>query len=225
MSHARLNAERARGIVLALGLLALAGPAKGQGTIVYSQPPQPIYYAPVGSQSTDIDLNGDGSADYTLISESGQTVLQPRNNNSFIVVPEPPPDLGAFVAALHQGDSIDPTPSSLDPRYVWFDASTDPFGYSLIAAMNTSGPLGNFFNGIHYIGLEFAYGGGMHYGWMRIDSPSPDVAYGQLLDWAYETSPNTPILAGAVPEPGTMTLCLLGLAIFSLSSYKARLKP
>lgn len=188
-----------------------------QGTINHGGPPNPIFYAPVGSQSTDMDLDGDGNADYTLISDSGQTVLQPRGNNSFIVVPEPPPDLGTFVAALQQGDGINATPSSLDPRFVWFDASTDPMGYSLIATMNTSGPLGNFFNGIHYVGLEFQYGGGLHYGWMRIDSFSPSVPDGQLLDWAYETRFDTPILAGAVPEPSTLglfvvsglTLCFL----------------
>ena len=192
--------------------------------MVYVVPQPPIYYAPVGSQSTDLDVNGDGNPDYTLISEFGQTVLEPRGQNSFIVVPEPPPDQGAFVAALHQSDAIVATPSSLDPVYVWFDAATDPLGYSLIAAMNTSGPLGNFFGGTHYVGLRLEFGGGSHYGWMRIDSPSPDVAFGQLLDWAYDTRPDAPILAGQVPEPSCISLCALGILLMLTRRSKSRVR-
>jgi hypothetical protein len=199
----------ARGAVLALMLALFTGSARAQGTIVYVVPQQPIYYGPVIDQSTDIDLNGDGVVDYTLISQFGETDLQPHGQNSMVVVPEPPPDYGSFVAPLVEGDVVNPTPSSLNPVFAWFDSSTDPFGYSLIAAMNTAGPLGYFFDGIHYVGLEFESGGNFYYGWMEIDSPSPDVAYGQVLGWAYETTPNTPIPAGAVPEPSTLSLLLI----------------
>jgi hypothetical protein len=56
-----------------------------------------------------------------------------------------------------------------------------------------------------YAGLDLYYDSAHHYGWMRISDPYPPMFMaGEILDWAYESSPNTPILAGAVPEPGTL---------------------
>jgi len=201
----------AQGAFLAL-VLALCTPnARAQGTVIFVIPQTPIYYSPV-DRSTDIDLNGDGIADYTLISDPGQTVLQPHGQNSLVVVPELPPDYGSFVAPLSQGDAVNSTPSSLNPVFAWFDPNADPLGYSLIAAMNTAGSLGYFFNGVHYVGFDFEYGGAFHYGWMEINCFFPTVPGGQVLGWAYETLPNTPVVVGDVPEPGAITLLLLGLA-------------
>jgi hypothetical protein len=201
-----------QGASLALMLALCAGSARGQGTVVFVVPQQPISYDPVNSRTYDIDLDGDGTTDYSLLVGFGEADLQAHGQNSMVVVPELPPDYGSFVAPLAQGDVVNPTPSSLNPVFTWYDASNDPIGHSLIAAMNTSGTLGYFFGGINYVGLRFQYGGAIHYGWMEIDSPSPDVAYGQVLGWAYETRPNTPIVIGAVPEPSAAALILLGLA-------------
>ena len=41
-----------------------------------------------------------------------------------------------------------------------------------------------------------------HYGWIHIENLFGSN-WGQISDWAYETRPDTPILAGAVPEPST----------------------
>ena len=45
-----------------------------------------------------------------------------------------------------------------------------------------------------------------------------------LYDYAYETVPNTPILAGegAVPEPTTISLFLLATALITLKRSKKR---
>jgi PEP-CTERM motif len=204
-------ARWAQGASLALMLALFAGSARGQGTVVFVVPQTPIYYAPV-DHSTDIDLNGDGTIDYTLVSDPDQTVLEPHGQNSMVVVPELPPDYGSFVAPLSQGDAVNSTPSSLNPVFAWYDPQTDPTGQSLIAALNTAGPLGYFFDGIHYVGLEFAYGGSFHYGWMEINCFFPSVPGGQVLGWAYETLPDTPISIGQVPEPGAAVLLVLGLA-------------
>ena len=34
--------------------------------------------------------------------------------------------------------------------------------------------------------------------------------YGNITEWAYETSPNTPIMAGEVPEPEIWVLLMAG---------------
>jgi len=202
----------AGGSIFALMLGLIAGNARAQGTVVFVVPQQPIFYAPLEG-STDIDLKGDGTIDYTLISHSGETDLRPYGQNSLLVVPELPPDYGSFVAALSQGDAVNSTPSSVNPVFAWHDSSSDPFN-PVIAAFSTAGSLGYFFDGIHYVGLRFEYGGSLHYGWMEIDCFSPSVPSGQVLAWAYETRPDTPIEVGEVPEPSTGALfALAGIVV------------
>lgn len=52
----------------------------------------------------------------------------------------------------------------------------------------------------------------VHYGWFRVLLPANGV--GTLVDYAYETTPDTALLAGvgAVPEPGSLALMAGGLA-------------
>lgn len=52
----------------------------------------------------------------------------------------------------------------------------------------------------------------VHYGWFRVLLPANGP--GTLVDYAYETTPDTALLAGvgAVPEPGSLALMASGLA-------------
>lgn len=50
----------------------------------------------------------------------------------------------------------------------------------------------------------------LHYGWFRVALPASGA--GTLVDYAYETTPNTALIAGAVPEPASMALMCGGLA-------------
>lgn len=65
----------------------------------------------------------------------------------------------------------------------------------------------NFPEGLEkYVGVNFTGGDGVHYGWIGV------VRTGLQLDafaWGYETTPGTPIPAGA-PEPGTLALLAFG---------------
>ena len=89
-------------------------------------PPQPIFYSDV-SPDQSIDINNDGVMDFTL--SGGQDInLWPLNNNAIISVPELPPDWGAFIYALRPGETIS---SSLDPVFVWWDASAGPCEHSI----------------------------------------------------------------------------------------------
>jgi hypothetical protein len=60
-----------------------------------------------------------------------------------------------------------------------------------------------------YAGVEFRIGEDVHYGWIRINNFA-NVNAGSVLDWAYETRPGVPILAGAVPEPYALALLVGG---------------
>jgi hypothetical protein len=201
----------ARGGSLALIVVAATGGTHAQG-IIYTTPGSPIYYAAGFIGSTDIDINGDGVTDFVLLSEAGDVLLAPQGNNRLIAIPEPPPDLGSFVAALDEGFTVG---SSLDPVYQWYDRQTDQFGAAAIGAQESIdgqiNVLGYFTARTAYAGFDLYYDGADHYGWMRIANPLPVVS-GQVLDWAYQTRPRTPIFAGQVPEPGAAILLVLGLA-------------
>ncbi len=47
-----------------------------------------------------------------------------------------------------------------------------------------------------YLGLRFAAGANTHYGWIRMSGISATGSTGILKDWAYQSTPNTQILAG-----------------------------
>jgi hypothetical protein len=63
-----------------------------------------------------------------------------------------------------------------------------------------------------YLPIAFEKSDGLHYGWVRFET---NGLFG-FEDWAYETAPNTPIAAGAVPEPSTWTLLAAGAATLLL---------
>ena len=209
-----------RAASFALMLVVLAYSVRAQG-IDFVTPATPIYYAPV-PLSYDIDITGSGNTDFDVVSDGvGGSFLYSEGDNSMIVVPLPSPDIGTFVAALNEGDEIGDTPSSLDPAYEWFNASIDPVGYSAIGSQfsydGTVAADGYFVGQANaYIGFDLVQNGENYYGWMQV-SNLQQVNAGQILDWAYETTPNTPIAAGEVPEPRMVSLLApLGVSIWFL---------
>ena len=196
----------ARGTGVALALLAaggclVTGRASAQGTIVHIVPPQPIAYSDaLGSVS--IDINGDGVDDFTV--SGGQDIdLNPHNDNAIIAVPEPPGDLGALIYAFDQGATIS---SSLAPVMAWWGA--DGNAPPTIVSATDIGSIGYFQgNTDGYAGIRLDVAGSLYYGWIHIHNFT--INWGQISDWAYETRPDTQILAGAVPEPSTSTLLIL----------------
>jgi hypothetical protein len=92
------------------------------------------------------------------------------------------------------------------------------------------------------LGIRFEAADGFHYGWMRIAtqpwdpgpinvSPNGDEVIvvdriihgpGEVLDWAYESTPGAAIVAGAVPEAGTVVLGILAAAVMALVVLRRR---
>jgi hypothetical protein len=79
------------------------------------------------------------------------------------------------------------------------------------------GPWENGGKGVknRYLGLRFQIKGKTHYGWARLNFPSPQLA--RLTGYAYETIPNKPIIAGktkgaddSVEQPATLGRLALG---------------
>jgi hypothetical protein len=213
MRNIGLSMNWVRGASLALMFATAFSRTSAQG-IIYGSPQPPAYYAAGIIVSYNLDVNGDGIADFMLISEADSALVQPLGNNSLITIPEPPPDLGYFIAALPSGFTVG---SSLDPIYQWYYPNTDQFGMAAIGAQesidNQVYTIGYFTRlPSAYIGFDLNTGGTNYYGWMQIANPAPVVA-GQVIDWAYESDANTPIEAGAVPEPSTWALLAAGTAL------------
>jgi PEP-CTERM motif len=58
--------------------------------------------------------------------------------------------------------------------------------------------------------FEMTPGGPTHYGWTMLTVNNTGVGAGTIHSWAYESVPGVAIPVGAVPEPGTLGLALLG---------------
>jgi hypothetical protein len=127
-----------------------------------------------------------------------------------IVAPIPdagPLDSGfTLVAALNQGDVIASNPPSPQSGDQWFDAATSPTPYSQIgdeAELDNQSSTISYFAGLTnaYIGFELVQGAVSYYGWMQVQNPmalvSDEIVYGEIVAWAYSTTPNAPIVAGA----------------------------
>jgi hypothetical protein len=204
------------GTSLALILTVGSEKARGQG-IIYTAPQQPTYYSVFypGTLDFAIDINGDGTTDFILRSnDSGSSInnafLIPQGNNAIVIHK-------SYVADMNNGETVG---SSLDPVYQW---SNTKVPISAVALLLDPTPVeeGNFVGQLSgYMGFDIVNNGMNYYGWMYISSPSGDglngdaAIYGEIVDWAYQSSPNTPIEVGAVPEPSTWGLLMLGAILF-----------
>lgn len=118
---------------------------------------------------------------------------------------------------ISPGSVISSSGSSLDPTFLWSGGTTVIGGQAVFDGQSFYS--GNFSDTNAFIGLQFQFAGATHYGWMEIYN-YPNIAAGQVLGWAYESSPNTPIEAGAVPEPSTWALLAIGGVV--LLSHRKR---
>jgi hypothetical protein len=65
-----------------------------------------------------------------------------------------------------------------------------------------------------FMGVRFLEGNDWHYAWVRfgsLTSSTPSPGWPSVLEYGYETFPNTPIL---VPEPSACALIVSGCALF-----------
>ena len=76
----------------------------------------------------------------------------------------------------------------------------------------------NFVGVDKYVGLKWDIGGGdFRYGWARVDVTTTGGGTATLFSYAYESTPNTAIAAGEVPEPGTLALLAIGGGALALT--------
>ena len=166
-----------------------------------------------------VDLDGDGSIDFTFGSEVAATSLRTERANRTVIRLRGGLDIGGPITPLPRGYLLG---QFLPPGGSWplLWASTDFLGgyvspgensFTTIVLVLSTGS-GSDFNGRAPIGVEFAAADGIHYGYLDI-AAGPGYAGITFYGWAYESQPGVPIVAGSVPEPAGLLLITGGVIV------------
>jgi hypothetical protein len=171
-----------------------------------------------------LDLDANGSHDFVLYhgftspsSDGGQSFdvrIRPiGNGNRVLGAPSTFTDPYSHLIprAFQTGKSISSHLPVAD-RSMLASYAYSPFNPSSSGAFN---------NGqVAFVGLLIDIDSGVHAGWARIQVPSRREAV--IFDYAYETTPGVPIIAGAVPEPPSLVLLAAGAAGLAALRRKRR---
>jgi hypothetical protein len=172
-------------------LLALSPAAEAQ--IVYTPAHETIDH----DHQILIDLNHDGITDFAIREIENRF----GTGNSLLAVPSR--HGGGVENQLAVGWAGDLRRGKKIGSSAHFGAAT-----ALMANYSSFGDYGSgswlyAVGSTRYLGIRFQINGKTHYGWARMnvkaDRPQKDIG-GLLTGYAYQTQPNTPILAGATGE-------------------------
>ena len=184
MAKARLGK-----LLLAVAMfISTASTSALYAAVTVSTPAEPIILGVQATTDVPVDVDGDGSMDFTFKRTSMFGLfLEPTTSGRIVVT-----TAGGRVTPLSSGVRIG---STLDLQGTEWAGRSDISSASLFPYYACEG---QFCGRDAYIGIEFPIDGNVHYGWIRFDhfEISPG---GWILEWAYETRPRVPIKAGAKP--------------------------
>jgi hypothetical protein len=205
----KLNAKLLAYCGMASGAL-LAAPS-AEATIIYSGVKN--LDVSTGNPMRSVDLDSDGVIDMQfrnhLGSYSSYIGLTQLNNNFFAG------------KAGSRGPSNVFMNASIGPSLSWWQAQASHNllnGTFQLRACNPA-PFGSFAYTTGYLGVKFDIGSNKHYGWIKYHGSNfipPRNCYqtlghvtGTIIDWAYESTPDTSILAGKTSDTVTTTTSII----------------
>ncbi len=162
----------------------------------------------------DIDLDGNSTVDFVFRAGGSFNVYSTSGGRS-IAIPKGGLDLGSWSIPLSEGSVIGPVTA---PPLEWMSSVEDFPGDWRGPTFHFADSLGTFGywqpNMTSYLGVEFGINGGTHYGWIRMSTWFLEGVNGGIIEeWAYNSVAGQPILAGQVPEPGTVVLLAAGAGL------------
>ena len=137
-------------------------------------------------ESIELDLNHDGTIDYQI--NNYHTIRE-----LYVITYGINETTTTWIGSL--GDIIDDT-------RVFFEENGS-LGY-----WDDINRIGPWVGESGYMGLRFESDNGTHYGWLHMTVGPQN--YMTVHDWAYETTPDEGIVAGAIPEPSSGALLMIG---------------
>ncbi len=175
----------------------------------------------------NFDLDGNGTTDFRLGQRAGDT-----NGGGAIILGPSGLTLGVigatvssynYAGRLAAGANIGATAA-----FLTLSAGTT-FGARASLASGTGFPNSQWATpspSTGYLGIRFAGVNGTEYAWLHLTiagNTNPGARQITLIDAAYQTTPNTAIAAGAVPEPSTKAaLGLAALGAVGLAANRRR---
>lgn len=191
MKHLENNdQQRLMAYLAAAGLGAFAFGDDASAAIVYTpvEPAVTLVPYPSSPSSFDLDFNHDGTVESAILNTSVN--MQAR---SFPPARTLTSSGSYYVFSFASGSMIDGSAANAGGANLMVNLN---YGYNFVG---TGG----------YVGFKFDIDGSTHYGWAQIDvSLSPQEAV--ISGYAYESTPETGIVAGEIPEPASLALLAAG---------------
>ena len=162
----------------------------------------------------DLDFDENGTVDFQLYAGGFASTagIQQAGENRYLIHPSPPPNIGGAVAGLSAGFDIG--------LYLESNSSEDWFkhdGWATLIQILYPTITGEFYQNRAFIGFEFESEDGVHYGWLEVEGATSSfenhlIGESSLIihGFAYESTPGVSIVAGAVPEPASIFLFMIG---------------
>ena len=202
-----LTVHRRRGEAVAAPLLiSVMMMAPLRGAIIFTDVPDVNLMAGGfgGEVFHDVDLNGDRIPELRMQGSGGDFSAFTYITTRVAGIANTPPDLSGSAHPFTLGSVISP----IAP-----DSRSWNAGIAGLLGCREIGCIGLWtLGGTNYVGVEFELETGTHYGWIAIEMQAL-FGGGHLLSYAYESEPNTAIIAGAIPEPSTTLLIGTGTAL------------
>ena len=188
-------------VAAGVSILASAGSAEAKVVVTNTN----INFSP--GSLTYLDINNDGINDFALGGSAGgyhdhtwygSLAISPITGGK--VVGGARTAVGPYASALTSGGKIGPS--------AHFSSSVVQGQLTLeFSAASQSGPTSNHvlfgpwgYVGSRYLGVKFLINGQIHYGWVRMSVSWSGRLSGSITEYAYETTANKAITAGATSD-------------------------